>query len=316
MRIVCPACETGYQMADGTLGATGRKVRCARCGTVWHARPDDYPEAPVPRPAPPLDTGPEPSEDEWRDAITGDGPKSSFDDVADEEEAGNDQSAIDDLFADAKAEPEPEADDEPEEAPVTAPAPEPAEASAEADIEAEAGPTVEAVPQGFSGSRRKPRKTNRGATAFGKLDKHLSTPVASTLLIGFLVAFLTLAVVGRERIVSVFPDYAGLYELVGLKVNLRRLEFSEVAAHREMDGSTPVLVVEGDITNLDSVSKSLPAVRVTLISSTGRDVYAWNHTLPQLNIDQAGKIHFKTRLLAPPEAATTAEVRFTDLHQP
>ena len=39
MRIQCPNCETSYQLADGALGSVGRKVRCARCGTVWHASP-------------------------------------------------------------------------------------------------------------------------------------------------------------------------------------------------------------------------------------------------------------------------------------
>ena len=148
------------------------------------------------------------------------------------------------------------------------------------------------------------------------LDRHLSTPAASALLIGFLMLFCVAAVIGRERIVATFPDFAGVYELIGLKVNLRGLDFQNVGAHQEMDGSTPVLLVEGDILNLDSESKSLPAVRVTLKSSTGRDVYAWNYTLPQLNIDQMGKVHFKTRLLAPPEASVTVEVRFTDQHQP
>ena len=74
MRIVCPACETGYQIADGTLGVTGRKVRCARCGTVWHATPNDYPDAPIAtafRRRGQTCDGPEPSEDEWRDAIAG-----------------------------------------------------------------------------------------------------------------------------------------------------------------------------------------------------------------------------------------------------
>ena len=39
MRITCPTCETSYGLADGALGASGRKVRCTRCGTTWHARP-------------------------------------------------------------------------------------------------------------------------------------------------------------------------------------------------------------------------------------------------------------------------------------
>ncbi len=327
MRIVCPACETGYQVADGTLGVTGRKVRCARCGTVWHATPNDYPEAPQPAPAArPASTAPEPSEDEWRDAIAGEGPQSTFDkDAASPAAEGNDQSAIDDLFASGPAgEAETEAadsgndqsavddlfaagpvEDEP-------PRDEPTETAA-----TDEAPTIDAPPAGFGSSRRRRDKAKRrGASALSLIDRHLSTPVASALLIGFLVLFCGVAVVGRETVVRVLPDFAGIYQLIGLKVNLRGLDFSEVAAHREMDGSTPVLVVEGDIVNLDDQSKPLPAVRVTLKSSTDRDVYAWNYMLPQLNIDQRGKVHFKTRLLAPPEASTSVEVRFTDTRPP
>ena len=336
MRIVCPACETGYQIADGTLGVTGRKVRCARCGTVWHATSNDYPDAPIP--TPPVSRlpsgGPEPSEDEWRNAIAGDGPESDFDAEAAADNETNNQSAIDDLFASGPAEvetidgPSSEStasgndqsavDDLFAAGPVEEENRKVDTGEPPASAATEAPPTIDAPPAGFETRRRKARgKTaRRGASTIVMLDRHLSTPVASALLIGFLVLFCVAAVTGRERIVAFFPDFAGIYELIGLKVNLRGLDFQNVVAHQEMDGSTPVLLVEGDIINLDSESKSLPAVRVTLKSSTGRDVYAWNYALPQLNIDQMGKVHFKTRLLAPPEASVTVEVRFTDQRQP
>ncbi|WP_026790728.1 zinc-ribbon domain-containing protein [Pleomorphomonas oryzae] len=340
MRIVCPACETGYQVADGTLGVTGRKVRCARCGTVWHATPNDYPDAPMATPpvARAISDGPEPTEDEWRDAIAGDGPKSDFDAEASSvaEDGPNDQSAIDDLFAsgpndddvpdDTASEPTASGNDQSaiDDLFATGPAKEETgkiEAATEevpSPVAADISPTIDAPPAGFDSGRRKKRgkAARRGSSTIVMLDRHLSTPVASVLLIGFLVLFCVVAVTGREKIVAIFPDFAGIYELIGLKVNLRGLDFQNVTAHQEMDGSTPVLVVDGDILNLDSESKSLPAVRVTLKSSTGRDVYAWNYTLPQLNIDQMGRVHFKTRLLAPPEASVTVEVRFTDQRQP
>ena len=322
MRIVCPACETGYQIADGTLGVTGRKVRCARCGTVWHATPNDYPEAPQPAPAArPTVATPEPSEDEWRDAIAGEGAQSTFDkETASPADEGNDQSAIDDLFASGPAEEaEAETSDSGNDQSAVDDlfATSPVKDEPPSDEPADEAPTIDAPPAGFGSSRRRHDKTKRrGASALSLIDRHLSTPVASALLIGFLVLFCGAAVVGRETVVRVLPDFAGIYQLIGLKVNLRGLDFSEVAAHREMDGSTPVLVVEGDIVNLDDQSKPLPAVRVTLKSSTDRDVYAWNYMLPQLNIDQRGKVHFKTRLLAPPEASASVEVRFTDTRPP
>src|SRR6201999_1347506 len=41
MHIVCPHCTTSYAINPGTLGASGRTVRCARCKEVWLARPED-----------------------------------------------------------------------------------------------------------------------------------------------------------------------------------------------------------------------------------------------------------------------------------
>jgi len=54
MRIVCPACEAEYDVPE-TIGGAGRKVRCARCQTVWVASaalPDPAPPEPPPEPPP------------------------------------------------------------------------------------------------------------------------------------------------------------------------------------------------------------------------------------------------------------------------
>lgn len=57
-RIVCPNCGARYDVAAGVIGAAGKKVRCARCGTVWLARPEpaegevllpQWPEPPPPK---------------------------------------------------------------------------------------------------------------------------------------------------------------------------------------------------------------------------------------------------------------------------
>jgi predicted Zn finger-like uncharacterized protein len=39
MQIVCPQCAATYEVADISVGAAGRKVRCAACRTVWVATP-------------------------------------------------------------------------------------------------------------------------------------------------------------------------------------------------------------------------------------------------------------------------------------
>lgn len=57
-RIACPSCGARYDVAAGVIGAGGKNVRCARCGTVWLARPESadgetllpqWPEPPPPK---------------------------------------------------------------------------------------------------------------------------------------------------------------------------------------------------------------------------------------------------------------------------
>lgn len=60
MILTCPQCETRYQTDAAQFGAAGRKVRCAKCGHVWHQAPES-PNDPEPAFAPIEDTEPPPS---------------------------------------------------------------------------------------------------------------------------------------------------------------------------------------------------------------------------------------------------------------
>lgn len=55
MDIACPTCATTYEIDDGSVAETGRKVRCAQCATVWRVHRDgriEYPLQAVATPAP------------------------------------------------------------------------------------------------------------------------------------------------------------------------------------------------------------------------------------------------------------------------
>src|SRR4030081_486956 len=47
MLIVCPSCQTSYDVTAASLGEAGRSVRCVRCQEVWFATPEAAETAPM-----------------------------------------------------------------------------------------------------------------------------------------------------------------------------------------------------------------------------------------------------------------------------
>jgi len=47
MQLACPTCHTAFRIEPKQLSEQGRSVRCARCRTVWLARPADLQPVPV-----------------------------------------------------------------------------------------------------------------------------------------------------------------------------------------------------------------------------------------------------------------------------
>src|SRR5579862_8183996 len=51
MIITCPQCETRYTTDAATFPASGRKVRCSKCGQVWHQAAPEPERVLAPEPA-------------------------------------------------------------------------------------------------------------------------------------------------------------------------------------------------------------------------------------------------------------------------
>jgi predicted Zn finger-like uncharacterized protein len=132
-----------------------------------------------------------------------------------------------------------------------------------------------------------------------------SALIAAVLLIGYA------AVRYRQEIAVVWPQSAGVYEKLGLKLNTQGLDFTNVNYHREGEDGEVVLAVTGQIVNASGRELPVPqSVRVSLADSSNHELYHWNFTPPVQSLKPGQSAPFTTRLSSPPAGARHLEVRF------
>ncbi|HEY8255593.1 MAG TPA: DUF3426 domain-containing protein [Rhizomicrobium sp.] len=132
--------------------------------------------------------------------------------------------------------------------------------------------------------------------------------------IGLIVVVLLIgaaAVRYRQDIAVIWPQSAGVYSSLGLKVNASGIDFQAVSYKRETEDNQTVLSVSGTIVNTGSRELPVPqTVRVTLSDAGNRELYHWTFK-PNATVLKAGQsVPFTTRLSSPPAAAAHLEVRF------
>lgn len=116
---------------------------------------------------------------------------------------------------------------------------------------------------------------------------------------------------GRVAIVERYPDLAGLYDAVGLGVNVVGLDFSNLETLKTLSGGNDVLMVSAQIVGLTAKPTRVPPVVVSLLDAEGRPVYEWSVT-PRVRDLMAGeRATFDTRLSLPPSAAARVRLRFS-----
>jgi predicted Zn finger-like uncharacterized protein len=307
MLIVCPSCQTSYDVSAASLGEAGRSVRCVRCQEVWFATPAAA-EASVMANAAAASaqyqrraetSGNTPGSDPaGGDASPDDDPETVDPNLA-ARAAGLSNVAFGDplisvgavatgmveteSLAVYDAPPLAPEDDAPAPGPVGAVA-EPAE-----DIE-----TVAA--------RRARRETTGRARGGWR-------PSAAMLIM--LLLPLNAALLGwRSDVVRLMPQTASLFAAIGLPVNLRGLAFTDVKTTKEVHDGVPVLLVQGTIANVSRQPHDVARLRFAMRNSAGREIYTWT-TLPARSVLAPGDSEpFQTRLASPPAEGREVVVRF------
>ncbi len=282
MIITCPSCSTRYPVEASSFAPSGRKVRCAKCGHSWHQ-------------APPTDL-----------------PRKG------EEDAGTDIEFGAGEAADAQGMPEPAIAPEvvPEEAPVVATASqkplfksEPKPAAEGPDAAGEPAKAVSAAapnPPAISGGRLRAYLDHVASSRRGRV---LSV-VGWAVLVLFVAGSIFGVVQYRQEIAALWPKTANLYAAAGAPVNLRGLEFRDVAYERQSENGLPVLAVKGKIVNVSGETRTLPRLRVGLGDAHQHELYHWTFALPEKELQAKQAVSFTTRLSSPPVEARDLEVRF------
>jgi uncharacterized protein DUF3426 len=145
------------------------------------------------------------------------------------------------------------------------------------------------------------------------------TPLAPKLAVvagwaGLIAVVLLIAVSAvryRQDIAVIWPQSAGVYSSLGLKVNASGIDFRQVDYRRETEDGQVVLAVSGVIVNAGSRQLTVPqTVRVTLSDVNNHEVYHWTFKPNATVLGPGQSVPFMTRLSSPPAAARHLEVRF------
>jgi hypothetical protein len=143
-----------------------------------------------------------------------------------------------------------------------------------------------------------------------KKASNVGENLAGIAAVGLGLVLLVAAVMFREPIVRTVPETARLYGLIGMSVNLRGLEFSNIGTSTDFENGVPVLMVSGTISNVSSNPVTLPVVRLALRTTRGQEVYAWSYEPSVKRLAAGEEVDFTTRVASPPDGASDIQLRF------
>jgi predicted Zn finger-like uncharacterized protein len=130
-------------------------------------------------------------------------------------------------------------------------------------------------------------------------------------LIAVVLVIAVSAVRYRQDIAVIWPQSAGVYSSLGLKVNASGIDFRQVDYRRETEDGQTVLAVSGVIVNGGGRELPVPqTVRVTLSDAANHEIYHWTFKPGVTVLGPHQSVPFTTRLSSPPAAARFLEVRF------
>lgn len=156
-----------------------------------------------------------------------------------------------------------------------------------------------------------PRASRRQPRPPGKPAGSRSGALTAAVLLG-LIAGAMAGVARKDLVVRFYPPSAGVFEAIGLPVNLRGLAFADIHGAVADSRSPPVLTLEGKIRNVRGETTAVPALRIAIRDKAHNELYSWTAPAPKPRLQAGETIAFRNRLAAPPEGGQDLMVSFAD----
>ena len=143
-----------------------------------------------------------------------------------------------------------------------------------------------------------------------------ATRLPRNLLIGWgalaasLLILITGATLFRVPIVKALPGMAGIYETVGLPVNIRGLEFYGLSHQWMNDHGRMRLVVRGEIGNITDSQKPVPEIVFAMMDGSGHEFFQWTERPRTRRLPAYSKIRFRAQIPAPADRVHKVKIHF------
>ncbi len=125
-----------------------------------------------------------------------------------------------------------------------------------------------------------------------------------------LAASATGMVAFRQDVAEVWPRSASAFAALGLDVNVYGLEFYDLTVERDFDGSTPILLVSGEVRNIGRDEKTAPPVRISLRDTRSHEIFELVNVITDQPIAAGAAVPFQIRVENPPDEAVDLEATF------
>jgi len=288
MIITCPNCHTKYQVAQKTIGSAGRKVMCASCNQPWRAIAE-FEQSEKPFPKPKLVEEPKLVEKD-DDHLFDEKDEAELDANFENQEkltkektniiAQNNKRAEDkevnkkDLKKDLKKEKEAQSD--------------------------------------FTQSKQQKEMQKRQNAIAKKFPLRRFRQNFRYFVFFVLFAIIVGGFTFRTSIVRVVPQFAPIYEIIGLKINIFGLEFKDVKTLRSHNDGVDKMLISAKISNVTKKIQEVPMVVVSILDKNNVSLLQWNVS-PKLNEIGAGEsINFETQLNLIPVGANQVKLAFSN----